>query len=163
MGNILPKDDSCYQWASECITEQIDYYADLIHLHYRSGRNDTEFWRKQQSLPMRPTVARIKDTAARRWMHISDWNIGWGGSGYGVFIYPILAYGWMNLNNITVSENTKQKWAQGWRETADYITQCVGECVPHTELIDRLRQGYVNLTPRIDPNINLQLHPLLRL
>ena len=163
LGNILPKDDSSYQWASKCITTQIDHYADLIHLHYRSGRTDTEFWRKQQSLPMRPVVARIKDTGARRWFHLSDWTIGYGGSGYGVFIYPILAYGWVNLDNITVGDNTRQKWAHGWRETADHITQCAEQCVPHTELIHRLQQGFVMPTPRIDPTINLQLHPLLRI
>jgi len=165
LGNILPKDDSSYQWSSKRLTEQIDHYADLIHLHYRSGRNDSEFWRKQQSLPMRPTVARLRDTGARRWPHVSDWNIGWAGSGYGVFIYPMLAYGWMNMDNIEsiLSDQSRARWSRGWQETADYINESLRECVPNTELIHGLRQGFVLPKPAIDPNIALQLHPLLRL
>jgi hypothetical protein len=77
----------------------------------------------------------------------------------------MLAYGWMNMDNIEsiLSDRSRARWSQGWQETADYINESLRECVPNTELIHGLRQGFVLPKPAIDPNITLQLHPLLRL
>jgi tryptophan halogenase len=141
-----------------------DQYADLIHLHYRSGRTDTEFWRKQTyDVEVRPRVAHLRELTERRWPLPSDFYLQRGTAGYPVFIYPILAYGWVNMTSV-------DKYTP--RATQDYqyhhaVRQSTAQlCLPHSQLIgtalqNRLPQLRQLQLPR-PQQPTTRLHPLLR-
>jgi tryptophan halogenase len=138
------------------INQMVDHFADLIQLHYRSGRSDTEFWKYQQTdIALRPQLEYIKDVSKHRWPNYYDWNTGYGIIGYGVFIYPMLEYDWINFDNVKiVNEKTKLEYEKDIK----FIQSVVNNSITHTELVHRLQKGYV----KPQPNIINSLHPLLK-
>ena len=140
------------------INSMVDHFADLIQLHYRSGRSDTEFWRHQQNgIALRPQLEYLKDVCQHRWPNINDWRQGYGVTGYGVFIYPMLEYDWINFDTLQFS-NTQTRI--NFEQDIGRAQAIAAEAMPHRDLVHRLQKGYIR--PPIDPVIQAQLHPLLR-
>lgn len=145
--------------------ETFDQYADLIHLHYRSGRTDTEFWLRQtHDVPVRPRVAHLRELAQRRWPMPSDFYVQRGTAGYPVFIYPILAYDWVNMNRVTAYTPQTKRNYQDYSSVKQQLTQL---CAPHSGLIGRALQGQLKSLaslrlPRPQEPRQSRLHPLLR-
>jgi hypothetical protein len=140
------------------VNQGVDHCADLIQVHYRSGRTDTEFWQHQQSLPLRPHVNYIQQLTQHRWPEIHDWYAGEGSVGYGVFIYPMLEYGWLNSVIATQESMLPQGHLEKFEKEQTFINRVLADAMPHTELITRIRNN--TLLPTTD--VNSQLHPLLR-
>jgi tryptophan halogenase len=140
------------------VNQGVDHCADLIQVHYRSGRTDTEFWQHQQSLPLRPHVNYIQQLTQHRWPEIHDWYAGEGSVGYGVFIYPMLEYGWLNSVIATQETMLPQGHLEKFEKEQTFINRVLADAMPHTELITRIRNN--TLLPTTD--VNSQLHPLLR-
>jgi hypothetical protein len=140
------------------INSMVDHFADLIQLHYRSGRADTEFWKHQQTgIPMRPQLEYIQDICQHRWPNIYDWRQGYGVTGYGVFIYPMLEYDWINFDKMVFSNHRVQT---EYENDIKSHRDLANDALTHTELVHRLQRGYIR--PPTPSNILNQLHPLLR-
>jgi flavin-dependent dehydrogenase len=155
--------------ANEIMNRDFDQFADLIQTHYRSGRTDTEFWKKQQALPARPCVEYLKELGSRRWPHPFDWESGWGSAGYGVFIYVMLHYGWIDLDEIRPTVNPKIKAAYDrWQQKIKGVTDRV---MSHDQMIESLLEDRIQklvyqdnlpIATVAQNNSNKSLHPLLR-
>ena len=148
------------------VATAIDYFADLLQLHYRGGRSDTDFWRHTQQLPERPHLIYLKNVCEHRWPNNKDWTHGYG-AGYGVFIYPLLEYGWLKhprdyLNYVT-ADNIEQSVREKYLTEQNSITNVTSQALDHTVLISRIRTTGQLKPPIESYSINQQqLHPLLR-
>lgn len=144
------------------VASAVDHFADLIQLHYKSDRNDTEFWRAVQSLPERPFLTYLREVGARRWVSGHDWTRGFG-AGYGVFIYPLIEYGWVG-NNLDIDDSigmTLSSIQEKYQSEQRLIQNIEQYALDHTVLVNRLKnnQSIMDTSRMIDPNL---LHPLLR-
>jgi hypothetical protein len=168
--DTVPRSALQNQRANQLLNRGFDQFADLIQLHYRSGRQDTEFWRKQQSLPLRPANQYLKELSQRRWPHAYDWELNWSSAGYGVFIYPLLNYQWIDLEQIQclVNPQLDKAYARWW----DKITRIRSATMSHTTMLDRVSSGKITkliYNDQIPPPPKMQsqaprgIHPLLRL
>ena len=152
--------------ANELINRGFDQFADLIQLHYRSGRTDTAFWRKQQALPLRPAVDYLTEMGKHRWPHAYDWELNWSSAGYGVFIWPMLNYGLIDLAEIEQLVNPRLESAY-----TRWMTKISGirhNTMEHTEMLKQIKLGHIqklrynDQTPPPPKSPNKSLHPLLR-
>jgi tryptophan halogenase len=123
------------------INQSVDTFADLIQIHYHSGRSDTPFWQNQQTIKLRPQVEYLKEMGRHRWPIVEDWPPRLGGSGYGPAIYPLIEYGWFDhaiahepLRNIT---HVQQQYAR----ELEHIQNIADQTMSHTRLIQQLKQG----------------------
>lgn len=158
----LPQGPWEYQACNHVLNETFDQYADLVQLHYKSGRTDTEFWRKQTNdMAFRPKVAHLKELTQRRWPSPGDFYLSKGGASYGVFIYPILAYGWVNMQAVAAHvHGHKRDWNHYYAQKAELARQCI----PHSQFVGqakKIRSLEIRPWPRPVMNKN-HLHPLLR-
>lgn len=97
----LTKETAILERANRATVMVMDQFADLIQLHYRSGRGDTDFWQDNQRTPIRDQVAYLRAISQRRWPKELDWDVPlWGSAGYGVFIYPMIDYGYFDWSKI---------------------------------------------------------------
>jgi hypothetical protein len=162
----LPRGTVEHDHCNQLLNRTFDQFADLIQVSYQGGRTDTEFWRKQTSaVTVRDRVQLIKEAAARRWLLPSDFDIQPNGAGYPVFVYPTLAYGWVNMDQVNkYTPKTQRDWS-GYHRARQQLTQ---HCLPHTELIQAIQAGQLTVKqfkqlrlpePR---TANISLHPLLR-
>ena len=142
------------------VNQGVDNCADLIQVHYRSGRNDTDFWRHQQSLPLRPQVEYIQQLIQHRWPDVHDWYAGEGSVGYGVFIYPMLEYGWLDSVIATQESILPPGYLDNFNKEQDFINRVLKDAMPHTEFITRMRTDTLLQTESTD--VGRQLHPALR-
>lgn len=147
-----PEGDFQNRRANQMVESIFEEFADLIQLHYRSGRTDTEFWRKQQNLPARPQVEYLKEAANRRWLCDADWNLGPGGAGYGVFIYPILAYKWVNPDNLkrfapggADIDNTYRNWIK-------HIDSIKNSALTHNQMLEAIESGQIKQLRQSNPS-----------
>jgi hypothetical protein len=149
--------------ANTAIARVVDEFADLVQLHYRSGRADTAFWQHQHKTPMRPGVAMIKNIAQTRWPTARDFAQGWGAAGYGVFIYPLINYGWINWPLHKTTE-FYQGYGARWRRHCQQITKSVLTQAELLASLDRIRSLTLSLRyDHISEPISQQaLHPFLR-
>ena len=160
----LPRGSWELDTTNSAINQTFDQYADLVHLHYRSGRTDTEFWRRQtHDVEIRPRVAHLRELANRRWPLPSDFYLQRGTAGYPVFIYPILAYGWVNMSAVEAN------LPPGGRSYPDYYSvkdQLRELCLPHSQLIGSALQGKLKTLTQLKmprpQQPQTRLHPLLR-
>jgi tryptophan halogenase len=150
---------------NDMLNKTFDQYADLIHLHYRSGRTDTDFWRKQTyDVEVRPQVAHLRELAQRRWPQPTDFYAQRGTAGYPVFIYPIMAYDWINMESVmTYTPRTRNNY----QDYASVRQQLTALCLPHSQLIGAAKQGTLAQLPplrlpRPQQPQQSRLHPLLR-
>jgi tryptophan halogenase len=149
--------------ANSAIARVVDEFADLVQLHYRSGRSDTAFWQHQQHIPMRPGLAMIKNIAQTRWPVARDFAQSWGAAGYGVFIYPLINYRWIKWSLHRTTE-FYQGYGARWRRHCQQITKSV---LSQAELLSSLdRCQSLTLSLRYDtiaePIQTQDLHPFLR-
>ena len=149
--------------ANTAIARVVDEFADLVQLHYRSGRADTAFWQHQHKTPVRPGVAMIKNIAQTRWPTARDFAQGWGAAGYGVFIYPLINYGWINWSLHQTTEFYRGYGAR-WRRHCQQITKSVLTQAELLVSLDRIRSLTLSLRyDHISEPISQQaLHPFLR-
>ena len=162
----LPQGTQEQDHCNQLLNRTFDQFADLIQLSYQSGRTDSEFWLKQtHDVRVRDRVQLLRESAARRWPLPSDFDFQPNGAGYPVFIYPILAYDWVNMQQVN---RYTPKNSNDWSAYHSVRTSLAAECVGHTELIRAIQQGKLTVKqfkelplprPR-QPNLNL--HPLLR-
>ena len=156
--------------ANKVIVQVMDQFADLIQLHYRSGRTDTEFWRDNQHIPLRPQVAWLQAVSQRRWSQRSDWDTPlWGGAGYSVFIYPMIDYGYFNWSKIQQQLPLEaQDYHDRWQQ---HVNSRRLELLDNTEMVRNLQTRMLKLAwsrewdqIRAEPRSTLRqqaLHPLL--
>lgn len=153
--------DTLTEKINQDINQGIDHFADLIQCHYRSGRSDTEFWRHTQELPERPFLTELKEIAKHRWLNNGDWRQTYGSAGYGVFIYPLLEYGFLKHANDSVflTVNIEKEY----QAEQQAIQNIVNQALPHTELVQRIKNYGSIAVPQIQSQIDQShLHPLLR-
>lgn len=160
-GQSLPTDREL-AWANDQIGQVYDGFADLIQLHYRSGRSDTEFWREQQAMPPRAQVARLADTAGRRWPILADWHIAEGVAGYPVCQYPMMAYGQIGPEARRLTATQQRDYTR----QLELCRQLSQDCLTHRAAIEAIHEGRIQeLKPRefdLKPSNQPRLHPLLR-
>jgi tryptophan halogenase len=143
------------------ITGVFDDFANIIQLHYHSGRSDTEFWRHQQALPLRTHNAVMKAICQHRWPTQDDWQWQAGGAGYGVSIYPMIEYGWLDQpmrKEPMIDPPQAEKQYQLEIEQAEKISR---GAMNNTELINRLQAGQLRTTPPV--RVPSELRRLLEL
>jgi len=155
--------------ANEIFAETTDQFADLIQLHYKSGRNDTDFWQKQQQTAERSNVTYLRELVKHRWPTDQDWHLSWGTAGYGVFIYPMINYGWINWETVArLLPRNMEHYSARWQRHAKLL---VDRCLPHSEMMantDRLQnlrfsQEFDTIKePLTRPKNTQPIHPLLR-
>jgi tryptophan halogenase len=102
----------------------VDQFADLVQLHYKSGRSDTVFWQHQQRTATRPGVEYIRNIVNSRWPTHRDLDQGWGSAGYGVFIYPLINYGWIPERHYTATDFYRG-YGHRWRRHCDSVVDSV--------------------------------------
>jgi tryptophan halogenase len=164
-GEQLPKGPWELDHINDILRQTFDQYADLIHLHYRSGRTDTDFWRKQTyDIDVRPRVAHLRELAERRWPLPTDFYVQRGTAGYPVFIYPILAYDWVNMKSVIKYTPRSSK---NYQDYTSVKQQLAALSMPHSKLIGSALQGQLPPLPQLSlprplPPIQSRLHPLLR-
>ncbi len=168
-------DPAIVRRASEVVIKTMDQFADLIQLHYRSGRTDTEFWRDNQQTALRPNVEYLQEISRYRWPADHDWDAPmWGAAGYGVFIYPMINYGYFDFVELakTMPKFTRD-YGRRWRNHIDSMMPTVltnREFVHELKLkLQRLQFSpeYDNIKPMAQiparPTLQAQgVHPLLR-
>lgn len=120
--------------ANDSVAAVVDQFADLIQLHYKSGRSDSAFWQHQQRTPMRPGLAYIRNIAESRWPVARDFAQGWGAAGYGVFIYPLIDYGWINWS-LHKTTDFYRSYGSRWRRHCSSVAKSV---IPQQQFIDCL-------------------------
>jgi hypothetical protein len=162
----LPCSQAETDHSNDLLNRTFDQFADLIQLSYQSGRTDSKFWLKQtHDMKIRDRVQLLKSVAARRWPLPSDFDFQPHGAGYPVFIYPMLAYDWVNMQQ--VDQYIKQSTA-AWSRYHSVRTTLAKQCLPHTELCQAIQSG--KLTTKNFNRLNLpeptrstvNLHPLLK-
>jgi hypothetical protein len=124
-----------------------DDFANLIQIHYHSGRSDTEFWRYQQTIPLLENTAIVKEVCQHRWPTQDDWRAKIGGAGYGVSIYPMIEYGWLDraIEREVFRDPTAAE--QQYRREVDYAEEISRGAMDNTVLVNRLRAGQVRNPP----------------
>jgi tryptophan halogenase len=129
------------------ITRVFDDFANLIQIHYHSGRSDTEFWRYQQTIPLLENAATVKEICQHRWPTQDDWRAKIGGAGYGVSIYPMIEYGWLDraIEREVFRDPTAAE--QQYRREVDYAEEISRGAMSNTVLVNRLRAGQVRNPP----------------
>ena len=144
---------------NECINQGFDYFADLIQIHYRSGRTDTEFWRHQQSIPPRPRLEYLKELCEHRWPNTRDWNVNFSGATYGVCIYPMLEYGWLDRAIALQPFKDPEAARMSYEREQQSLLSFQSEAMDNTELIRRLRTGRIlqQTAAPMSANIKIQL------
>jgi hypothetical protein len=137
------------------ITRVFDDFANIIQLHYHSGRSDTEFWRYQQAIPLLPATRTIREICQHRWPTQDDWRAKIGGAGYGVSIYPMIEYGW--LDQAIEREKIRDLPAveQQYRQEIEHAEKISRDAMNNTVLVNRLRDtGAIRTAPaRITPEL----------
>lgn len=130
------------------INRSFDQFADLIQTHYRSGRRDTDYWRHQQELPLRPRLSMLEELCQSRWPTIDDWgDISFGGAGYGVSIYPMLEYGWLDSVLDRYQFDNLERVRAVYEQEQSRIQSVRDHAMNNTELVRRLQQGYIQAPP----------------
>ena len=117
----------------------LDQFTDLIQIHHKSGRQDTTYWKKTQfDTPTRDRVAAVKEFCTRRWPTAIDFFSGYGGAGYGVFIYPIINYEWINWKAIGVPDiwKTHSDWMRSIKNLSSKV-------MTHQQLLDGIQSGKI--------------------
>ena len=161
----LPQGDLQNQIANANFNAVYDQFADLVQLHYKSGRRDTEFWRKQQDLvPWRPRVQFLREAASRRWINGGDFDVAFGMAGYSVFIYPILQYGWINLERVRADTNLNV--VTDYQQEQRKIQAVKLDTISHTEMIELYKNNKLH-NIKFRQSVPLvaapkPLHPFLR-
>ena len=149
--------------ANASVNGVVDQFADLVQLHYKSGRSDTAFWQHQQLTPLRPGLDYVKNIVSTRWPTHRDLDQGWGSAGYGVFIYPLINYGWIDLG-LHQTTAFYRGYGARWRRHCKEIVRSVisqQELVNNLDRIPRLR--FSKKFDTIVEPVQLQdLHPFLR-
>jgi hypothetical protein len=149
--------------ANASVNGVVDQFADLVQLHYKSGRSDTAFWQHQQLTPLRPGLEYVKNIVNTRWPTHRDLDQGWGSAGYGVFIYPLINYGWIDLG-LHQTTAFYRGYGARWRRHCKEIVRSVisqQELVNNLDRIPRLR--FSKKFDTIVEPVQLQdLHPFLR-
>jgi len=150
--------------ANTIIARVVDEFADLIQLHYRSGRADTAFWQLQQLTPMRPGVTMIKNIAQTRWPVARDFAQVWGAAGYGVFIYPLINYGWIDWRLHQTTEFYRG-YGSRWRRHCQEIVNTVISQQQFIDSLDKIpRLRFSNKFDTIVEPIQQPVpHPFLKL
>jgi hypothetical protein len=113
---------------------------------------------------VRPQVALLRELTQRRWPQPTDFYAQRGTAGYPVFIYPILAYDWVNMKS--VAKYTPQS-TRGYQDYTSVKQQLAALSMPHSKLIGLALQGQLPPLPQLSlprplPPIQSRLHPLLR-
>lgn len=137
------------------ITRVFDDFANLIQIHYHSGRSDTDFWRHQQTIPLLPHTATIREICQHRWPTQDDWRAKIGGAGYGVSIYPMVEYGWLDQPIQREQIRDLQAAEQQYRQEIDHAEEISRGAMNNTVLVNRLRtQGAIRPAPtRLTPEL----------
>lgn len=148
----VPQGEHQNDRANQLINTVFDEFADLLQLHYRSGRKDTEFWQKQQNLQARPQVSYLKEAANRRWLCDADWHIGPGGAGYGVFVYPILAYGWFNPDNLRRYAPGGKDIEATYKNWMRHVAQIGKTAMTHNQMIQAVQAGKITNLRQANPS-----------
>jgi hypothetical protein len=120
--------------ANTAINSVIDQVADLVQLHYKSGRSDSAFWQHQQRTPTRPGLEWIKNIVHSRWPSHRDLDQGNGSAGYGVFIYPLINYGLIPERHYRVGDFYRS-YGSRWRRHCESVAKSV---IPQQQFIDCL-------------------------
>lgn len=139
---------------NQAINQGFDTFADLVQIHYHSGRSDTEFWRFQQNIPLRPQVALLQEMGQHRWPIVEDWPIRLGGSGYGPSIYPLVEYGWMDGAIAREQIPNPQLAQELYQEEQAQIAQLVAQCRTHQDLVEQLRLGRIRPPVVANPELS---------
>ena len=121
------------------ITRVFDDFANLIQIHYHSGRSDTEFWRYQQTVPLLPTAAAMQEICQRRWPVHDDWALK-GAAGYGVGIYPMIEYGWLDTAIKQETLANLDGVRQQYQREVSHAEEISRGAMSNTILVNRLRQ-----------------------
>lgn len=163
--NIPIQDDSQNNLTNKIINNMADNFADLIQVHYKSGRSDTEFWKRQQLLPEREFVSIIKNIGNRRHINKTDFDHIAVGAGYPVFIYPVLFNQWINKDNI-IEQLKMQNFDQEYYSYNNWIFEVKRNVISHNEMIADFKSNNIrNLQRRLGPimrsSTSLPIHPLL--
>lgn len=150
---------------NKIINNMADNFADLIQVHYKSGRIDTKFWQKQQQLPERVLVSYIKEIGKRRHINMTDFDHIKVGAGYAVFIYPVLFNNWVNVENIKKSLSL-HNFDKEFEQYKFWINEIKRNVISHNQMISDLKtKSITKLQRRWDPLIrhepSMHLHPLL--
>jgi hypothetical protein len=137
------------------ITRVFNDFANLIQIHYHSGRSDTDFWRHQQTIPLLPHTATIREICQHRWPTQDDWRAKIGGAGYGVSIYPMVEYGWLDQPIQREQIRDLQAAEQQYRRELDHAEEISRGAMNNTVLVNRLRtQGAIRPAPtRLTPEL----------
>ncbi len=141
----------------------VDQFADLVQLHYKSGRSDSAFWQHQQRTATRPGVEYIRNIVNTRWPTHQDLDQGWGSAGYGVFIYPLINYGWIPERHYQTTEFYRGYGAR-WRRHCQEISNAVISQQEFVDCLDKIpRLRFSKKFDTIDEPMQQQvLHPFLR-
>lgn len=160
----LPQGSREYDHINQVVNRTFDQFADLLQLHYQSGRTDTEFWRRQTyEVERSDQVEYLRDLSQRRWPVPGDFFINRAVAGYSVFIYPMLAYGWINVERAKdVLRASTLHQLYHWRKL-----ELADRCLSHDEFLLRARTNQLSsLTraplPQPQRPVNNYIHPLLR-
>ncbi len=143
---------------NQMINRGLDHFADLLQTHYHGGRTDTEFWRYQQSVPLRPRLAMLKEMGEHRWPTAQDWDTVIGGVGYGVSIYPMIEYGWLDGAIARETFDHPDLVKEQYEQELANINQIRLEAMDNTLLVNRLRQGGIGQRSPLPANLNRLLN-----
>ena len=150
--------------ANASVNGVVDQFADLVQLHYKSGRSDTAFWQHQQLTPLRPGLEYVKNIVNTRWPTHRDLDQGWGSAGYGVFIYPLINYGWIDLG-LHQTTAFYRGYGARWRRHCKEIVRSVISQQQFIDCLDRIPQ--LRFSKKFDsidePVSQPEPHPFLRL
>lgn len=167
--DAITVDPAVVKRASEVVIKSMDQFADLIQLHYRSGRADTEFWRDVQNTPVRDQVAYLEAIARDRWPADHDWDsVLWGAAGYGVFIYPMINYGYFDFDKLRL---TQPQFARAYGERwSRHVQSMMTEVITNREFVHNLQvklqrldfsREYDQIKEHSQARPKAGLHPLL--
>lgn len=145
------------------VNRTFDQFSELIQLHYQSGRRDTAFWRKQQDeVRVSDQVLLLRELCQHRWPTPGDFFLNRSVAGYSVFIYPILAYNWIDLDAVRQDHRVARDWSRYYN-----IRRSIAQhTMTHSEFILRARSGAISNLARREPPTTAapspRIHPLLR-
>jgi hypothetical protein len=150
--------------ANTSVNGVVDQFADLVQLHYKSGRSDTAFWQHQQLTPLRPGLEYVKNIVSTRWPTHRDLDQGWGSAGYGVFIYPLINYGWIDWRLHQTTEFYRG-YGSRWRRHCQEIVNTVISQQQFIDSLDKIpRLRFSNKFDTIVEPIQQPVpHPFLKL
>ena len=93
-----------------------------------------------------------------RWPTAQDWDTVIGGVGYGVSIYPMIEYGWLDGAIARETFDHPDLVKEQYEQELANINQIRLEAMDNTLLVNRLRQGGIGQRSPLPANLNRLLN-----